>query len=88
MAMGLAIVAPDSENIREILEDEVDGLLFRIGDHRALLEAVKRLASDDALRARLGMAAAAKIVSRDLTWQRNAEKVISLIEESSRKEKQ
>ena len=81
MAMGRAIVAPDTENIREILEDNVDSLIFPAGNIGDLAAAIRRLALDGALRARLGAGAAAKIVSRGLTWQRNAERVAGLIEE-------
>ena len=80
MALGRAIIAPDTENIREILEHEVDGILFTPGDHKTLYDAILRLASDGELRARLGAAAAAKIVSRNLTWRSNAERVTKLIE--------
>ena len=83
MALGRAIVAPDTENIREILEHEVDSLIFPAGNVAALADAIRRLSLDDALRARLGAAAAAKIVDRGLTWQRNAERVAGLIEELS-----
>jgi len=87
MAMGRAIVAPDGENIKEILEHEVDSLLFRSGDKHSLSDAIRRFAADEALRARCGMAAARKVAERGLTWQRNAEKVLALIQETSRRKK-
>src|SRR5581483_10824566 len=46
MALGHAIVAPDSANIREILTDGVDALLFPPGDNSAFAERVARLAGD------------------------------------------
>jgi glycosyltransferase involved in cell wall biosynthesis len=85
MALGRTIVAPDAANIREILEHEVDALLFRHGDRKALQDALKRLASDEALRFRLGAAAAAKVVARRLTWAGNAERVVALIEDCRRR---
>ncbi|MDX6749969.1 glycosyltransferase family 4 protein [Geminicoccaceae bacterium 1502E] len=78
MALGRAIVAPDSPNIREILRDESNALLVS-GDGLGL--ALDRLAGDAALRARLGMAAAATIRERDLTWQGNARRVAALAAE-------
>ena len=84
MAMGRAIVAPDSENIREILEHEVDCLLFRGGDKKSLLDAITRFATDEVLRGRCGAGAVRKVVERRLTWQRNAEKVLVLIERISK----
>jgi glycosyltransferase involved in cell wall biosynthesis len=80
MALGRAIIAPDTENIREILEHEVDGILFTPGDQKTLSDAIQRLAGDDELRVRLGAAAAAKIVARNLTWKNNAERVTMLVE--------
>ena len=81
MALGRAIVAPDAENIREILENDKDSLLFRPDDTQALGAAVRRLVADAALRRRLGSAAAAKIAARDLTWRHNAESAVRLIGE-------
>jgi glycosyltransferase involved in cell wall biosynthesis len=80
MALGRAIIAPDTENIREILEHEVDGILFTPGAQKTLSDAIQRLAGDDELRVRLGAAAAAKIVARNLTWKRNAQRVTMLVE--------
>ena len=54
MAAARAIVAPASPNIREILEDGVDGLLFAPGSAEAIAGAIERLAGDAALRERLG----------------------------------
>ncbi|HXJ00604.1 MAG TPA: glycosyltransferase family 4 protein, partial [Micropepsaceae bacterium] len=80
MALGRAIIAPDMENIREILEPEIDSVLFTPGDQKTLSDAIRRLACDGELRTRLGTAAAAKIVARNLTWRHNAERVAALIE--------
>jgi glycosyltransferase involved in cell wall biosynthesis len=82
MALGRAIVAPARSNILEILENGVDGLLYSPGDNRALADALDRLISDPELRARLGAAAARKIVEFDMTWRSNARRVVSLIKDS------
>ena len=79
MALSRAIVAPDAPNIREILTDGVDGLLFEPNDPASLAQAIRTLAASPDLRARLGAAAARKIVEDDITWGRNARKVISLV---------
>jgi glycosyltransferase involved in cell wall biosynthesis len=78
MALGRAIIAPDTDNIREVLEHDVDSVLFAPGDWKALSSAICRLANDRELRVRLGDAAAAKITARGLTWQSNAERVATL----------
>jgi glycosyltransferase involved in cell wall biosynthesis len=80
MALNRAIVAPDAPNIREVLTDGTDALLFKPYDPGSLAGAVRTLALDPALRARIGRGAANKIMSEDMTWARNARRAISLIE--------
>ena len=80
MALGRAIIAPDAPNIREILTHEVDALLFEPNNPNSLSAAIRRLAGDGALRARLGAAAAGKIHREDISWARNARRVISLVQ--------
>lgn len=57
MAAGLAVVASATGGPAEIVTDGVDGLLVPPGDPDALAAALRRLAADPALRARLGAAA-------------------------------
>ena len=76
MAAGRAIVAPDQENIREILSDGETALLFDPSRPEAMWQAILRLAGDADLRHRLGAAAAAEIARRDLTWSGNARRVV------------
>lgn len=78
MALGRAIVAPDQANIREVLSDGEDALLFDPDDTDAFTRAIVALCRDDALRARLGHAAAALIDSREYTWAANARTVVEL----------
>jgi glycosyltransferase involved in cell wall biosynthesis len=78
MGLGRAIVAPDSPNIREVLTDGVDAVLFDAAAPEALQAAILRLCEDDDLRARLGRAARAAIDAKGLTWDRNAERVETL----------
>lgn len=75
MALGKAILAPDQPNIAEILADGADALLFAPDDEAAMGQALARLVGDEALRARLGAAARATLVRRDLTWSGNARRV-------------
>jgi glycosyltransferase involved in cell wall biosynthesis len=81
MAAGRAIVAPDQPNIREVLDHERTALLFDPTSETALWQAVLRLAADDALRQRLGTAAAAELVRRDFTWRGNAGRVVARAEQ-------
>jgi glycosyltransferase involved in cell wall biosynthesis len=84
MALGRAIIAPDAPNIREILTHEVDALLFEPNNPESLAVAIRRLAGDGALRTRLGAAAAEKIHREDISWMRNARRVISLVQGAKR----
>jgi glycosyltransferase involved in cell wall biosynthesis len=81
MAAGRAIVAPDQPNIREVLEHERTALLFDPKREDAMWDAVRRLVEDAPLRARLGAAARAEILARDMTWAGNARRAVSLFEE-------
>lgn len=81
MACGCAIVAPAQPNVRELLNDGDNALLFPPGDQAAMARAVDRLACDTALRERLGAAARAMLGERRLTWRENARRVIALAAE-------
>ena len=78
MALGCAILAPDRENIRELLSHGESALLVQPGDAAGLGAALARLARDAPLRRRLGEAAQRAIVSRNLTWLHNAKRVEAL----------
>ena len=78
MAMARPVVAPALDNIRDLLADGTEGLLFTAGDSDALRRALNRLACDRPLRETLGRNARLR-VERDGDWRRNAERVISLI---------
>jgi len=78
MQLGRAVVAPDTENIREILTDGQDALLFDTARAGALEAALERLCGDPALRARLGDNARQTVAAKSLTWDRNAERVVAI----------
>ncbi|MGB8276056.1 MAG: glycosyltransferase family 4 protein [Alphaproteobacteria bacterium] len=78
MALSRAIVAPATENIREILRDGHDALLFDPELPGAFRAALERLCKDPELRRRLGTAARRTIEERDLTWDHNARRVVDL----------
>lgn len=60
MSAGRPVVTADTVGIREVITDGVDGLLVPPGDAQALAQALRRLAADSSLRARLGTAARAR----------------------------
>jgi lipopolysaccharide/colanic/teichoic acid biosynthesis glycosyltransferase/glycosyltransferase involved in cell wall biosynthesis len=59
-ASGLAVIATDIRGCREVVDDQLTGLLVGLGDIDALANAVNRLARDPFLRQRMGVAARAK----------------------------
>jgi len=80
LALGRSIVAPDQPNIREILTDGVDALLFNPDDPMAFGLAVRRLADDAPLRSRIATGAIETIRRRRLTWRNNAQRVLEIAE--------
>jgi glycosyltransferase involved in cell wall biosynthesis len=80
LQLARAIVAPDTENIREILTDGQDAVLFDTEADGDLEAALLRLCGDPALRERLGNAARSTIIAKSLTWGHNAERVVAIAE--------
>ncbi|MBC7931397.1 MAG: glycosyltransferase [Rubrivivax sp.] len=75
MSYGLPVVVSDgAPGPLELVEDGVTGLVVPVNDARSLAAALVRLASDEALRSRLGDAARARVSEYDLpralaTWE-------------------
>jgi glycosyltransferase involved in cell wall biosynthesis len=78
MTLGRAIVAPDQPNIREILTDQGDALLFKAGDAEAFKSTLLRLCQDDDLRQALGAGARKTLERRRFTWRDNAARIAAL----------
>jgi glycosyltransferase involved in cell wall biosynthesis len=78
MAMGRAVAAPALPNIHDVVTDGEDGLLFAPADAPSLGRILQRLAADAPLRDRLGRAARRTVVERR-NWRRNAEDVVSRV---------
>jgi glycosyltransferase involved in cell wall biosynthesis len=78
MAAGKAILAPDQENIREILTSGISGLLFQPNSPGAMADGIAQLVCDAALREMLGREAQSLISRRGYTWRANAERVSRL----------
>jgi glycosyltransferase involved in cell wall biosynthesis len=68
MAFGLPVVGWRAGNLPYLADHEREGLVLSPGDVRGLAEALRRLAEDPALRARLG-AAARERAERRPTWR-------------------
>ncbi|GAB4130371.1 MAG: glycosyltransferase family 4 protein [Rhodothalassiaceae bacterium] len=78
LAAGCAVIAPDQPNIRELVRDGEDALLFDRTREGALESAIERLARDADLRERLGAAAIRTVAERDYSWDGNARRVIAI----------
>ena len=83
MAMERATVAPRAANIEDLIDDNVDGLLFEPDNEAALAAVLRRLAADEELRLRLGQQARLT-VTRFRNWRRNAEIVLRAITDDAR----
>ncbi len=83
MAMERATVAPRAPNIEDLIDDNVDGLLFEPDNGAALAATLRRLVYDESLRLRLGRQARLK-VTRFRNWRRNAEIVAHAVTDGVR----
>lgn len=81
LAAGVATIAPDQPNLRELVTDGVDALLFRPDDAAALAAQVARLVADRELGRRLGAAGRAALLRNAWTWDGNAQRVAELATE-------
>jgi len=80
LVLGKAIVGPDQPNIREILQDGHNAVLFDPDTPGGLAGAVKRLCDDIALRTKVAANARAAIDEQGLTWGANARRAVALFE--------
>jgi glycosyltransferase involved in cell wall biosynthesis len=75
MAAGIATVAPDQPNLREVLSPGRDALLVPPGDGQAYRAAVTALLREPGRAAALGRAARATVERMDLTWAGNVRRI-------------
>lgn len=78
LAMGHAIIAPDTQNIREILRDGENALLFDAESDEDFFRCMRRLKDEATLRKQIAAGASGTINELGLTWDRNAERVCRL----------
>jgi glycosyltransferase involved in cell wall biosynthesis len=78
MAMARAVVAPRLPNIEDVMQHDVNGLLFSPSDAGELRGHLQLLVGDAERRQRLG-AQARLDVEREHTWRHNADRVLSLV---------
>ena len=83
MAMGKAVVAPDMDNIRDIVEPNVTGVLFERDSVDALRKTLDVVVTRGAVRERIGTAAR-RAVEQRYNWRHNAAEVVRLAEQAVR----
>jgi len=84
MVCGVPVVATDVTGTAETVRDGENGLLVPFGDDEALLAALRRLAADAALRARLGEGARRFAAERFDDWDTRVGRELDLVEELCR----
>lgn len=81
LVLGKAIVAPKEPNLLEILTHDDNSYLFDGASTRGLESALTTLCGDSGLRIRLGKGAQATIARKQLTWDGNARRAVSLVQQ-------
>jgi glycosyltransferase involved in cell wall biosynthesis len=78
MAMGKPSVVPDLGPMRDVIDNNVTGILFSHADYGELRSALLRLVEDPALRIEVGFRAKDMVFKRH-TWTANARFVVQLV---------
>jgi glycosyltransferase involved in cell wall biosynthesis len=82
MASGVAVVAANAGGIPDVVEDGVNGLLFRPGDTADLTQKLEQLLFNDTLRAQLANAARAS--SEPWSWRASTQTLIGYYDRAMR----
>lgn len=77
MAMGKPCVVPDLGPMRDVIDDNLTGIMFPHSDYLALEKALLRFVEDSALRIQVGGRARSTVFERH-TWAANARFVVQL----------
>lgn len=80
MILGKAIVAPDKRNIREILVNNKNAILFKNDIKEDFISSINSLLADESKRNYIGKNAKNTIYEKKLTWKDNAKTVSRLFE--------
>lgn len=81
MAAGKPAVITALGQIKELVHDGCNGMLYEPGDYSALASKMETLLQDRALRMRLG-ACARKTVEENWTWERQASRIAAVLQEA------
>jgi spore maturation protein CgeB len=79
MAAGRSVVTTDTGDVRELVEDGVEGFVVGEDDVQGFAQRLEQLVRDVSLRARMGEAARNKVAAQfDLSTQANAYRALYL----------
>ena|ERR1039457_4613223 len=78
MSMGKAVIAPDTNNLSDMIDDGVNGILFEMDSIASLTDCLNKLTESDALRQGIGRNARTKVDIR-LNWGWNAHQVVQMV---------
>lgn len=81
LAKETAIVAPDTDNIKELLDHGDNALLFDHRDITSMMGPIKQLIEDPELRRRLSINAGQTIDNKQLLWTHNAQRILAAFEQ-------
>ncbi|MET0081763.1 MAG: glycosyltransferase family 4 protein [Sedimenticola sp.] len=81
LALGKAVIAPNKDNIQEILSDRVNAVLFNTNSETDFSNKLKEVCTSTSLREQISKGALDLVNDRSLYWDSNAEKIIGLFEE-------
>ncbi|TDP74611.1 glycosyltransferase involved in cell wall biosynthesis [Roseateles toxinivorans] len=83
LALGKAVIAPNSPNLREVLTDGTNAWLFDASEPLKFEAGLSSLCNDAELRHKLEAGALATIDRLELTWLSNAKRVVALAQRSA-----
>ncbi|NIR61763.1 MAG: glycosyltransferase family 4 protein [Gammaproteobacteria bacterium] len=78
LAAAVPVVATRIDGVEEMIRDGETGLLFEVGDTRALAERLERLFEDPPLRRRLAEAGRGFVLEHELDWDGTAARYLRL----------
>lgn len=83
LVMAKPVVAPDTPNLREVLEHDRNAVLFSETAEGAIQQALTRACNDTALREHLAREARHTIDRLGLTWRANARRAVELAQRAA-----
>ncbi len=80
LAKGKAIVAPNTDNIKELLCNNKNALLYNMNNPNEILDCVTSILESDTLRVQLQHEAIKTVEDKKLTWNHNAQRIELIFE--------